>query len=120
MRLDVIGSDMHAHTTDRCARRGPEATVAGVVSMGVLVVAFGMLALGIEWFWIAFPIGYGAILPLSVGLARRGVLSRDSGESAEETESDEDPLSALKQRYVEGDIDDEQFEAELERVVADE
>lgn len=42
--------------------------VAGIVSLLTLGVAFGLLALGVEAFWVAFPVGFGGVLPISLGL----------------------------------------------------
>lgn len=95
-----------------CSTKRPEtaaAGVAGAVSMTVLAVAFGLLALGFEWFWIAFPIGYGAVLPLSVQYARR-----KKSEPVTDADEPTDPLTRLKERYVAGEIDEQQFERELD------
>jgi hypothetical protein len=42
---------------------------AGVVSLLTLGTAFTLLALDIEFFWVAFPVGFGGVLPLAVGVA---------------------------------------------------
>jgi hypothetical protein len=42
--------------------------VTGILSLLTLGTAFGLLASGIETFWIAFPIGFGGILPIVLGL----------------------------------------------------
>jgi hypothetical protein len=88
--------------------------VAAGLSAAVLVVAFGLLAAGVSWFWVAFPVGYGAVLPLGVVWAR-GVAE---GRVADRTPSDDDgPAASLRAAYVAGDIDEAEFEAELERVL---
>ncbi|MFC5368050.1 SHOCT domain-containing protein [Salinirubrum litoreum] len=104
--------------------------VAGVVSAGVLVVAFGALALGVEAWWLAFPVGYGGVLPLSVGLARwrtgdgrqsnRPVTTdEDSSRStaAQSTGTDEAALATLRRRYAEGAIDEVEFEHRVETLL---
>lgn len=42
--------------------------VAGIVSLCTLGTAFGLFAVGIEAFWVAFPVGYGGLLPIALGL----------------------------------------------------
>ncbi len=41
--------------------------VSGAVTLLTLGVAFGLLALGVEMFWVAFPVGFGGVLPVAVG-----------------------------------------------------
>jgi hypothetical protein len=43
--------------------------VAGVVSLVTLGIAFTLLALGVPFFWVAFPVGFGGVLPVAVGVA---------------------------------------------------
>jgi hypothetical protein len=42
--------------------------VSGIVSLLTLGTAFGLLALGVEYFWVAFPVGFGGVLPVALGL----------------------------------------------------
>lgn len=93
------------HTTNRTdvSSETRAGRVAGVVSAGVLLVAFGAMALGIEQFWIAFPVGYGAVLPLAVSYAKS---TSDPARS--------DSFDRLKRRYVDGEIDEATFERELD------
>lgn len=99
--------------------------VAGVVSAGVLLVAFGALALGVEAWWLAFPLGYGGVLPLSVGLARWRAAGRASavptvgGASAPSTDDEEAGLATLRRRYAAGEIDEEEFERRVETLLWD-
>ena len=100
-----------------------ESKLAGLAAMAVtfftLTVAFGLLALGFESFWVAFPIGFGGLLPLSVGLANwyesRGEQARDRA-SASTGETD-DALAALRERYAKGELDEAEFEARVERLL---
>jgi hypothetical protein len=50
---------------------------AGVVTLVTLVVAFGLLAVGWPYFWIAFPVGFGGLLPAAMTpvASRRGTAS---------------------------------------------
>ena len=92
------------------------ARTAGIVSMAVLAVGLGGLALGIEWAWIAFPLGYGGVLPLAIGRAKaraRGGSGRDEAGST----GGDDPLATLRERYARGEIDDVEFERRVERLV---
>jgi hypothetical protein len=107
--------------------------VAGVVSVGVLLVAFGALALGVDAWWLAFPFGYGGVLPLAVGVARwrtsggrshSGEATADgrrattgAGRSAD---TEEAALATLRQRYAEGEIDEVEFEHRVETLLREE
>jgi hypothetical protein len=42
--------------------------VAGVISLLILGTAFALFALDIEYFWIVFPVGFGGVLPVALGL----------------------------------------------------
>lgn len=42
--------------------------VTGLVTVLTLGVAFGLLALGVSVFWIAFPVGFGGVLPIALGV----------------------------------------------------
>ncbi|RXK47291.1 SHOCT domain-containing protein [Halorientalis pallida] len=94
------------------------ARTAGVVSLAVLAVGLGGLALGIDWAWIAFPVGYGGVLPLAVSRARsRADTTGTAGTVDGTTEAEDDALAALRRRYAEGEIDDVEFERRLERLL---
>jgi hypothetical protein len=104
--------------------------VAGVVSVGILVVAFGALALGVDAWWLAFPFGYGGVLPLAVGLARwrtSSGRSHSSGATADgrpattgatrSADTEEAALATLRQRYAEGEMDEVEFEHRVETLL---
>lgn len=97
------------------------ATVAAATSAVVLVVAFGLLAAGVDWFWLAFPIGYGGVVPLTIAWART-VAGRDRestvSPAAETATAPTDRTAALRDAYVAGEIDDEEFERRLETALA--
>lgn len=90
-----------------------ETAVAGVISTLVLLVGFGLLALNVSWFWIAFPIGFGGLLPAAIGLTR---LYRDA-EPTDHRTSEEAALETLRQRYARGEIDEAAFERRLETLL---
>ncbi len=93
-------------TTDAAARTG---AVAGLVSMGVLAVGLTATAAGLPMAWLVWPLGYGVVLPLSIGYAARRA----------EADDDTDRLDDLRERYVDGDIGEAEFEAELERILSE-
>ena len=100
-------------TTGDTDKRPPlEQVVAGVTTTLILLVAFGLLALDVAWFWIVFPVGFGGLLPAAVGIARyyRQSEASEAGESA----AGDDPVEALKNRYARGEIDEDEFEQRLD------
>jgi hypothetical protein len=92
--------------------------VAGVTSVAVLAAAFGLLALDQWWFWIAFPIGYGGLVPLATAVAAQVWRGDDAARS--ERADDADPVERVERAYVEGRLDEETFERELEAVLDEE
>lgn len=107
--------------TCRHPSTGPAvAAVPGAVTAVTLAVAFGLLALDVGWFWVAFPVGFGGVLPLSLAAARgRSGRDRDaSTPSDDESGTDvEHRLQALRDRYVQGELGEEAFEREVERLL---
>lgn len=106
------------------------ALVSGVTTLAILGVAFGAMALGIPYFWVAFPVGFGGVLPLVVAYsARRERTSSASPspsasgppiESARDSsalDSPDEALKALRTRYARGELTDEAFETRLERLL---
>ena len=84
-----------------------EVAVGAVVSLTFLV-GFGRLSLDYPWFWIAFPAGVAGCIPLVVGLVRLSETRRES-----ELGPNADALESLRERYVRGEIDGEEFEDRL-------
>ena len=105
-------SDAESPVVDADDESPLEQAAAGVTTGLVLLVAFGLLALDVSWFWIAFPVGFGGLLPAAVGLARYYEESEtsDTGESA----ASDDPVEALKNRYARSEIDEAEFERRLD------
>lgn len=87
--------------------------VAGVVSMAILAVGLGGLALGVPYAWVVFPVGYGGVLPLALALVRR----RESSTTAPEPRSEDTPLATLRERYARGEIDEDEFERRVEGLI---
>lgn len=91
--------------------------VSGVVSAATLGVAFSLLALGVEQFWIAFPVGFGGALPIATGLTAY-VLNADDDAIDDTPQSEtERALAQLRQRYARGDVTDAEFERRTERLL---
>jgi hypothetical protein len=98
---------MHTHTHGHTQ----EASVAGVVSLVVLAVGLTVTAADLPMAWLVWPLGYGVVLPLAIGYAARREASDDHDDSPA------DPAERLRQRYVEGEIDELEFERKLEHVI---
>jgi len=93
------------------------AVVSAVVTAVTLGVAFGLLALDVDWFWLAFVVGFGVVLPATVGLVE---YDRRSGNQTATTDRDDDAeaaLAMLRQRYARGELSDVEFERRLERLL---
>lgn len=98
------------------------AVIPGVVSAGTLLVAFTLLAVGLEYFWVTFILGFGVVLPVATGISRhrhgnqqQGRSSR--GGSADTTEGEDAALARLRERYARGELSDTEFERRLERLI---
>lgn len=123
---------------------GDASLAAGAVTLVTLAAAFGLLALGWPYFWVAFPVGFGGAMPLAIGLARRRASDRgrsedrgprrsgrvdgrspgrarfeneDTGPRPTAMRAGDDALASLKARYARGDLDDAEFEERVERLL---
>lgn len=110
----------HQSTSGGSKESTPLVAVAtGTVTALTLGVGFSLLALGYPFFWIAFPIGFGGGMPLAVGLAKW--YERDAETDSDNTQhrqSDADrALADLRDRYARGELDDEEFETRVERLL---
>jgi hypothetical protein len=92
-----------------------ESVAAGVVMFLTLAIAFGLLALDVSYFWIAFPIGFGGGLPLAAGLVR-WYESTDEDSAASDDEQDK-ALADLRERYARGELSEAEFETRVERLL---
>ncbi|POG53649.1 SHOCT domain-containing protein [Haloferax marisrubri] len=94
-----------------------EELVAGVVMALIFLVGFGLLALGVSWFWIVFPVGFAGVLPAALALVR--IYESRRGDDADEsmTTETEDALETLRRRYATGELSEEEFEAKVERLL---
>ena len=89
------------------------AIAAGVVTILTLLVGFGLLIADVSYFWVAFPVGFGGVLPLTIGLMR---LFRRRSQTTNQT-SEDDPINTLRERYASGELTDEAFENQVEKLV---
>jgi|APHM01.1.fsa_nt_gi Predicted membrane protein (DUF2078). len=94
-----------------------EAMAVGVVTVVTLSVAFGLLALGQSFFWVAFPIGFGGGVPLAVGLARWYTKHQEQDDTTTPGNGQDAALAKLRDRYARGELDDVEFEARVERLL---
>jgi len=94
-----------------------EQTVGGLVVGGILLVAFGLLALGVPWFWIAFPVGFAGVLPAAIGLVRLYERRKDDAAADEKRTEQEDALATLRERYARGELTEAEFERKVERLL---
>ena len=95
-----------------------EAIIAGAVTIITLGIAFGLLALGQSYFWVAFPVGFGGGMPLAIGLARWYGSHMETNQSTRQGHNETDrALADLRKRYARGELDDEEFEARVERLI---
>jgi len=93
--------------------------------MATLGTAFTLLALHVEWFWVVFPVGFGGILPVAVGAAKRrrdrdgerDVRRRGAESEAGASDGTDAALARLRERYASGEVDEAAFEARLERLL---
>lgn len=109
-----------SETTPDAGWHSPLVTAAaGAVTALTLAAGLGLLALGRSFFWVAFPVGFGGLMPLAVGLARWYESRTDrsgepAGVSADETDR---ALAALRERYVRGEIDEATFEERVDALL---
>jgi uncharacterized membrane protein len=103
--------------------------VPGVITAGTLLVAFSLLALGVESFWVTFVIGFGVVLPVSIVLTAARVhagdetgtadqqapAARDAG-STDLAETDT-ALATLRSKYARGEITDAEFERRVGKLL---
>ncbi|WP_432764874.1 SHOCT domain-containing protein [Halobaculum limi] len=93
--------------------------VSGVTAV-TLAVAFGFLALGVNSFWIAFPVGFGVILPGALAVAHN--YRAEDRRNVDNTRTEESPteLEVLRRRYAAGELSDEEFEQRVEHLLESE
>jgi len=111
----VAGDDDSSEDDDEALLEG---VAAGTVMFLTLAVAFGLLALGNPYFWVAFVVGFGGGIPLAVNLAKYYESRPESEGSSRTGDSDTDAaLADLRERYARGELDETEFEARVERLL---
>jgi uncharacterized membrane protein len=89
--------------------------VAGATTAVTLTVAFGLLALGVEDFWLAFVFGFGVVLPMALGVVNHRWPAADERDG---TATDQQtPLAELQMRYARGELSDAEFEQRVGRLL---
>jgi len=100
----------------------------GIVSTLVTGIWLGAMFTGQEWWLAAMLVGYVAVVPITAMLFGDDEESEEAARAkeraherrerySEPAESDETPLEALRRRYAEGELTDEQFERKLEALL---
>jgi uncharacterized membrane protein len=111
--------DADADADEAKAEETPlEEAVAGVVTGLVLLVAFGLLALDFSLWWVAFPVGFGGLLPAAVAIAKYYQSRDDDGRDDRGRDGDRtDALDTLRDQYARGLIDEDEFERRVETLL---
>lgn len=91
--------------------------VSAVVTALTLGLAFGLLGLGIEYFWVVYPLGFGVILPSALGFVNYHWTNKENLDNNSSGIDSGDRLKALRKRYVRGDISEAEFERQLDRLL---
>jgi len=95
----------------------PTSFLPGIVIVLTMLAGFGMLFAGVPDFWVAFPIGFGGVLPLSIAYAAH-TTRKQGGQSTDHSRDDRDAaLEAVRERYARGELTDAEFEAQVERLL---
>lgn len=97
---------------------GTTLLIAGGISAVTILIAFGLLALDFEYFWVTFILGFGVILPTAIGLHLSGILlSSNDTDEGRDTTGEDAAVAALRERYARGELTDAEFESRVERLV---
>lgn len=91
--------------------------VLAAITALTLVVAFGLLALDVEYFWIVFVLGFGVVLPTALGVVGVVWTNRESHDTRPAADDPRAPLDELHLQYARCEITDEEFERRVERLV---
>jgi uncharacterized membrane protein len=95
--------------------------VSAVVTVFTLLLAFGLMSLGVEDFWVVFVVGFGGVLPVSLGVLsyrhrQTGGTTTTDTRSGTDAEA-EAALEELRLRYARGEFTDAEFEHRVERLL---
>ncbi|MBX0287207.1 SHOCT domain-containing protein [Haloarcula salinisoli] len=92
-----------------------EIVVAARVTTLTLAVAFVLMFAGVPWFWVAFPVGFGGVLPTALGATR--LYQRRHPADSRPTTDEDDALATLRERYARGELTEAEFERQVERLL---
>lgn len=97
-----------------------QSTVASATTGLILAVAFGLLAVGVPWFWVVFPVGFAGLLPVVLKLTQHyesHQSPRQPPGSESTTTAETDALETLRNRYARREIDEAEFERRLDALL---
>lgn len=122
-------SDASGEEPDSVGQRLRE-NATGIVSTLVTGIWLGAMFTNQDWWLAAMLVGYVAVVPITAMLfgddEESEVAERAKERAGERRErrqqeaaavEDESPLEALRRRYAEGELTDEQFERKLEALL---
>lgn len=91
--------------------------VSAAITALTLATAFGLLALGVDSFWIVFILGFGVVMPTALGILthRWPTTGRTS---LTPTSNTSDPVEELQLQYVRGEITEAEFEHRVATLLA--
>lgn len=90
--------------------------VSGAITALTLVVAFSLLALDFEYFWMVFVVGFGVVLPTTLGVVTHP-RTKNEDETPREGENNRTPLEELRLRYAQGELTEAEFERRVEHLL---
>lgn len=94
-----------------------EEIVFGAVSAITFLVGFGLMFAGVQFFWVAFVVGFAGVLPMALGIVNHYQQKESNAEEMDTGAETEDALEELRQRYARGEFTDEEFERRVERLL---
>ncbi len=114
-------SDVRGNEQESVGQRFRENAV-GIVSTLVTAVWMGALFTSQDWWLAALIVGYAAVIPVTAMLFgddedRAEWLDGGNHHGTESDEDEETPLEALRRRYAEGELTEEQFERKLDQLL---
>jgi uncharacterized membrane protein len=91
--------------------------VTELTVFAVLGAGFVALFLGVEWFWMIWVLGFAVVLPAVGILVDRYPRSGEGSTDGAASESEDDALETLRERYASGDLGEAEFERRVERLL---
>lgn len=91
--------------------------VTELTVFAVLGAGFVALFLGVEWFWMIWVLGFAVVLPAVGILVDRYPRSDEGATDGAASESEDDALETLRERYASGDLGEAEFERRVERLL---